>query len=272
METVEPQSDGIFAGILNILKKPKPHIEVREALGAKYGAIIAAKPNSAADWRGIAALAGRYGDIMLLPQGMVPPPPLQEAECPRFARRLLLGTAVEIVKRTRMPMYRRIVGLVDENGEYADFLFDLLHHYTTVKVLSGRRALYQAQADRMMEELGAPVILCDDYASFFDCVLVVAPDGLSTDLRMSCPVLGKSGGVKQGSDFITNLRYVPDAEQAKQCPAGIEPHRFFAALYEYGGAAQIGSVASRMTFRSAETDLTRVVHAVMQASGALSIF
>lgn len=272
METAEPDYDGIFGGILNILNRPKPRAEARKAFGAEYGAIVAAKPISASDWRRIAAIAGRYGDRMLFSEGVSPPPPLREAECPRFARRLMLGTALEIIKRTRMPMYRRIVGLVDENGDYADFLFKLLHHYTTVKVLSGRRELYEEQAELMMEELGAPVILCEDYDSFSDCVLIVAPDGVKTDSRLGCPVLGKPGSMAQGSDFITNLRFVPGAEQVKLCPDGIEPHKFFAALYEYSGVKDIGATASRMTFRSVETDLTRVVHAVMQAAGVLSAF
>lgn len=271
LEVAEPDYGGIFRGILNILTKPKPQIEAREAYGAAYGAIIAKKPASAADWRKIETLAGRYGDTMLFPEGIVPPPPLREAVYPRFTRRLILGTAVEIIKRTRMPMYRRIAGLVDENGEYADFLFTLLHHYTTVKVFSRRHELYEAQAERMMEELGAPVILCEDHASLSDCVLVVAPDGINSSAKLKCPVLGIQGDAQQ-CDFITDLRFVPTAEQARLCPAGIEPHKFFAALYEYGCVESIGSIASRMTFRCVESDLTQVVQAVMRSSGRLSIF
>lgn len=267
LEAVEPHYDGIFGGILNILTKPKPRIEVREAYGAAYGVIVTSKP-AAADWRKITALAGRYGDTMLFPEGVIPPPPLCEAGCPRFASRLILGTAVEIIKRTRMPMYRRIAGLVDENGKYADFLFKLLHHYTTVKVLSKRYELYEAQASRMMEELGAPVILCEDYASLSDCVLIIAPDGIETTGKLGCPILGKPAVTPQSSDFITNLRFVPSVEQAMLCPSGIEPHKFFAALYEYCGVEDIGSVASRMTFCNTDTDLTQVVHAVMQAAGS----
>lgn len=271
-EAAAPRYDGIFGGILNILTKPKPRIEEREAFGAAYGVIIAGKPVSDSDWRKIASLAGRYGDMMLFPEGITPPPPLREAVFPRFTRRLILGTAIEIVKRTRMPMYRRVAGLVDEKGEYADFLFELLHHYTTVKVFSKQHELYEAEAARMMEELGAPVILCDNQASLSDCVLIIAPDGMKTRVKPVCPVLGKPGEMSQSGDFITDLRFIPQAKGAKLCPNGIEQHKFFAALYEYCGVKDVGQVATRMTFRHADSDLTKVVHAVMQAAGVLSVF
>lgn len=274
LEVAEAGSTGIFAGILNILTKPKARLETREAFGAVYGAVVAPAPVHDADWRRIADLAGRYGDRLLLPEGLIPPPPpLSEPRFTRFGRVIMLKTAVEIIKRTRMPMYRRIIGLVDENGEYADFLFPLLHHYTAVKVLTGQSGLYLAEAERMMHELGAPVLLCEDYASFADCVLIIAPDGVAASDKLSCPVLaGKPPESGQRSDFITDLEVIPKPELQALFPAGINPHKVMAALFEYCGVDEASAPAGRMTFRYARTDLSQVVLAVMEASGTLSIF
>lgn len=267
------ESGRIFGGILNILTKPKARIEAREALGAAYGVIVAGLPMRAADWRRVASLAGRYADRVLLPVGLEAPPPIAPAAFPRYERRVLLQTAIEIIKRTRMPMYRRVAGLVDTTGEHADFLYALLHHYTSVKVVTKQPTLYEAQAERMMAELGAPVMLRDDYSSLNDCVLIIAPDGVDTNEKLKCPVLSiKPPGENQHSDFITDLRVAAPPEVLPLCPDGIEPHRFVAALYEYCGVEPSGFVAGRMTFRSREEDLSRVVLAVMEASGTMSPF
>lgn len=270
------ESGRIFSGILNILTKPKASIEAREALGAVYGVIVAGLPMRAADWRRVAELADRYADRMLIPDGLEPPPPIARAVFPRYERRVLLQTAVEIIKRTRMPMYRRIAGLVDMSGGYADFLYPLLRHYTSVKVITGRPALYEEQAERMMRELGAPVMVCENYSSLGDCVLIIAPDGIgtgATDGGIKCPVLSvRPPSENRPGDFITDLRVAAPPEILSICPCGIDPHQFMAALYEYCGVESVGFTAGRMMFRYREENLTRVVAAVMEASGTLSIF
>lgn len=272
LEADEYQSTGILGDIFNIIKKPKARIEAREAMGAVYGVITAPRPVREADWKKIAALADRYADTMLLPVGMTPPPPISEAKFPRFERRILLKTATEIVKRTRMPMYKRIAGLVDKTGEYADFLFPLLHHYTAVKVLTGQVDLYRAGAEHMMAELGAPVLICDDYAALGDCVLIIAPDGIETAGRMRCPVLSRNPPqTSQSSDFITSLRILPYDDNIV-CPKGIEPHKFYAALYEYCGVEDVRDIAEQMIFKYRTVDLTQVVNAVNGIAGVSELY
>ncbi len=263
LETAEPHNKGIFGGILNILSKPKAQIEAREAFGAVYGVINAASPKNSADWRKIAALADRYGDSLLLPQGLVPPPPLAEPLYPRFERRVMLTTATEIIKLTRMPMYRRVVGLVDENGEYADFLFPLLHHCTTIKVLTKQQSLYFAAAERMMQELGAPVTVCDDYAALFDCVLIFAPNGIKFSDRLPCPVLQQYlPSEPQSSSFITNLQIEMPQKALDCCPKGIDPQKFVSALFECCGVESYDFVAKKMLFRNMEANLSQIVEAI----------
>lgn len=253
-------------GVLSLFKKPKARLEARGILGAVYGVIVAAEPLRAADWRRVTELAGRYADRVLFPDGLEigNGAPVSEPAFPRFERLVLLKTAVEIIALTRMPMYRRIAGLIDEDGKYADFLFPLLHHYTTVKVLTSQTGLYAEAAARMMDELGAPVILCGDYSALGDCVLVIAPEGISFSERLGCPVLAKKPPkTRQYSDFITDLKVVPDPVLAAGCPAGIEPHKFLAALYEYCGVESVCRAAGTMTWRygrAAPGDVARDVN------------
>lgn len=268
LETTGPGPNGIFGGILGILTKPKARLETRKVLGAVYGVIIAAEPSRAADWRRVAELAGRYADRVLLPDGIDASPVVSEPAFPRFERLVLLKTAVELIKQTRMPMYRRVAGLIDEDGRYADFLFPLLHHYTAVKVLTGRPGHYSEEADRMMEELGAPVILCEDYSALTDCALIIAPDGIAFCEKLCCPVLSKKPPkTRQESEFITDLTVIPEPELAAACPVGIDQHKFLAALYEYCGVEAASRPAGMVTWRYARAGLGEVAKDVRRAAG-----
>lgn len=273
LEIAGQKNSGIFGSVLNILTKQKARIEAHQIFGASYGVISTPPLSRPSDWNKIASLSDRYGDRLLLPAGLIPPPPLKAAVFPRYERLVLLKTACEIIKRTRMPMYRRIAGLADEHGEYADFLYPLLQHFTAVKVLSKNTLLYAAQAEKMMEELGAPVLLREDISAFSDCVLMIAPEGVSLTQRLRCPVLSKSPPKReQPGDFISDLRAIPSAQLAAACPAGIDPHDFSAALYEYCGVDSINFLAGQLQINCRQADLVQAVKTVMFASGTLSVF
>jgi len=254
-------------GFMGRIFKPGAHTETREAFGARYGAIVLHPPVKARDWNRILALAGRYSDRLLLPSWLTPPPEVTPPSFPKYDRLVILKTAMEIIKLSRMPMYRRIAGLVDEKGEYADFLYPLLHHYTSVKVLTDNTGLYEQESAKMMYELGAPVLLAKDYSAFSDCALIVAPHGIRTAESLKCPVISKNPPASaQFSDFITDLRVAPSADAREAFPEGIDYHAFLAALYEYCGVEAVCLAASRMIFKYRECDIGEVVSAVVKVT------
>ncbi|MCL2033919.1 MAG: hypothetical protein FWG94_04220 [Oscillospiraceae bacterium] len=259
-------------GFMGRIFKSAPHAETRAAFGARYGAIVSRPPLKQSDWERILALAGRYADRLLLPANITPPQAITKPRFLQYDNTVILKTAVEIIKLSRMPMYRRTVGLVDLKGGYSGFLYPLLHHYTSVKVLTGNSALYENESAKMMYELGAPVSLAEDYTAFSDCVLILAPDGIETSESLKCPVLSrKPPSRQQFSDFITDLKVVPPAGFASQdFPEGIDKHDFLAALYEYCGVLDVCFPACRMIFKYRECEVLEVVSAINKISGFIA--
>jgi len=258
-------------GFMDRIFKPgqKVHAETRVAFGAHYGAILSRPPKKQKDWERIVTLAGRYTDRLLLPGGVKAPPSITPPSFPRYDQSVILKTAVEIIKLSRMPMYRRTIGLDDAEGDYSDFLYPLLHHYTMVKVLTGNTALYEKESAKMMYELGATVALIEDYTAFSDCALVVAPDGITTSDSLKCPVLSrKPPDFQQFSDFITDLRVIPPPDESPEdFPTGIDRHDFLAALYEYCGVSSVCLPAGRMIYQYRECEISEIVSAVNKTAG-----
>ena len=135
-------------------------------------------------------------------------------------------------KQAGLPLYRRILGLADPGGEFAEMLPVLLRYYSCVKVHTENLELYLAESERMMSELGAPVLVGCELESLDDCMLILARGGLNPP--PNAPVMCPSG-FPGGSPCITSLQISPPDEIIAACPPGISPQTFAGALYEFSG-------------------------------------
>ncbi len=267
LEVASTGFTGIIGDFINIITRQKTRLVYRECLGARYGVItpIPDGPVKPAAWRRIAGLSGRYGDRLLLPRGLDAPSPLREPAFPDFERAVLLKTAIAIIDLTNLPMYRRVAGLVDESGDHVDLLFPLLHHYTSIKVLTAKEERYSAEAARIIEELGAPVTIIAEASAFDGCALVIAPSGFGGyRFAPGSPVLCPRADVT-GSLCISGLQC--DPPYGLECPNGIDSEKFMAALYEFCGVEELAQPASRVILGNAYANLAEASLAVRRAAG-----
>jgi hypothetical protein len=186
---------------------------------------------------------------------------------------VLAETAAEIIRRSRMPMYRRVLGLIDRDGGFTDLPLGLLRHYTSVKVVTAREDLYEAVAEAAMEELGAPVMVGSTLSLLTDCVLILAPGPAMGEEEGSypCPVLAGEGFKPSlPCDLISDPEPAVSEELRGCCPPGISPHRFAAALFEDSGLVTVEFAAAklRLCWRQAKTE--EIVKYVTERAGILS--
>jgi hypothetical protein len=251
---------------------------MRTFCGAQYLLVeVAVSERGALDWREIerelASFAGRvlFPDSLEVPEDVGLRPP----RCERFGRAVLLRTACEIIVRTKMPMYRRILGLVDNTGEYADFLYDLLKYYTSVKVVTQAADVYTDAAQDVMERLGAPVFVGAQLESLAECVLILAPDpaNLPASFRPECPVLTGSDTLfaPGGWDIFSSLRVRLSGEALAGVPPGISPHLLAGALYEWEGKLVTELVAGKLLYNCKNASLAEAAEIVSRRAGTFSL-
>lgn len=272
LQLTECKAKGVLGRAASLFVRSQPRAEEREALGAHYRLILAPSRGGAPDWPAIARLADTRA--LLLPD-RVPPPPkgiVKPLQCPRFERQVLASTACEVVHRTRMPMYRRIVGLLDPLGKYAGLLFPLLHHYTAARVYTLSPERYERAAADIGERLGAPVASGPDLSLLDGSVLILAP-GPVPDLPerpFPAPILaGRGFTPPAGSEVFSGLRASVPPELVEHSPDGISPNRFAAALYDHCGLDVGGYVSHQMQRGASPSDLPTCIHSVMRRIGRL---
>lgn len=288
LEIVKPASIGIaglFFHILHKLQKkqvPDPTVETREFSGIRYGHIRALEISpQQPDWHGIRDLLDNKDAPILTPDNVNIPPHTQltQLTLTKCELHMLAATACEIVKRTRMPMYRRSIGVIDSSGDFIPYLPQLLNHYTSIQVFTKNTSAYKQTSAQMMKQFGAPVAVLDSILDFSDCVLILAigseiesPTGKLPTL--SCPLLATNSFKPSFScDLFSGLELPQNLDIAEAAPSGIAPHRFAAALYECADIpSPLGFAAGNMLHNGSPSSLPEAVRQVMISSGVLSLF
>lgn len=271
LELISPQKQGVWGKVVRLLRRPKTTLEQVDALGVRYGVLRAVvREDGGLDWPLVEELAGRFANRLLLPDHLELPPDslLGALSCPEFQKKTLVATACHIIQQTRMPLYRRVLGLIDLDGSCADLLFPLLQQYCTVHVVTHRPDIYHAAAGDMMEQLGAPVLVGDQLTLLSQCVLVLATGDVPDQTTpLPCPVLeGSPPPTQRQWDVITDLRVSPPQEVASLCPPGISPHRFAAALFEYCGLPTEDFAAAQVVYNHAAVPISYIIDLVRHRS------
>lgn len=274
LEIIQKEPGGVFGRLRGMLVKPKLWLETGECAGAHYALlrVEASGRRDRIDWRAVERICGSYRNKLLLPEGLEPPieTGLVRPELRRFNDRVFQHTACEVIAQTRMPMYKRVLGFIDREAKYSHMLNELLRHYTSVRVVTDNLDRYHTEAERLLEELGAPVVVGTGLDSLAGCVLILSPGAFYTSqaAAFSCPVVAGDVFVAGGRcDLVTALRTVPGEPVRSACPAGIDPHDFAGALYEFCSADISTFLAERLLYNYRAAALPELVAAVARGAG-----
>ena len=250
-------------GILDRLRGGRLTGESGQAAGGSYQ-IIRWSGCGVPDWELIESACRRAYNRVLIPQGVRVPEGVRiiAPEFPHFERRIMRDTACEIACRSGLPLYRRVLGLVDPGGELAGLLPRLLRYYSLVKVVTENFGLYGEESERMMNELGAPVLVGCEPDSLGDCMLVLARSaGHLPKKALDVPVLCISG-FPGGAPCITLPQITPSREIIETCPPDIPLQRFTGALYEFSGVRDMSFTATAMLCDYRQSSLAETVREV----------
>ncbi|WRS27123.1 hypothetical protein U6B65_12415 [Oscillospiraceae bacterium MB08-C2-2] len=264
LEINDRQEPGLLHRLAGKLTKAKLQLERETLFGKSYGRLRVSSLEKEADWWRVYQYLGRYGRRLLLPEGVEVPGgvPLLGFHSGLFDTEVLFHTACAIISRSRMQMYRRLVGLIDPDGRYVSQLAGLLKYFTAVKVHTDRPDLYRPACREMMETFGAPVMICESLAGLEGCVMVLCPQPFETEqpLRLSGPVLGDENiRLPCKFDLISHLEVELPQDIKEKLPPGVSPHEFAGALYELLDIRNQPLVAKNMRYNHKVSSLGEVV-------------
>jgi hypothetical protein len=222
-------------------------VEKRTAQGVGFIQITVCQTDRGIDWREAERACGAHAGRLVMPRALKPPEHccIRPFVPGRFYSHLVRNTAVEVLRRSGLQLYRRTVGVVDPEGVYQQTVLTLIHHCASVRVLTGSLRRYGAFCEQVMDTYGAPVIAGEDRRLLDSCVLIAAPGGVTAEQveGLRAPVLSAFDAERAvGCPVVFDLEAVIPPALADAIPEGIEPTDFLGALYEMGGLQELSAL------------------------------
>lgn len=230
------QNGGLLSRAVHRIKRRKLTVQPTDTPLGSY--LLLTAYSERINWDKVEAVCGRAAHALVLPPGLEPPEGGLAARFEPDALRaqLICNACLEIIHRCRVPLYRKVVTLVDRQAYFTDLIPDLLCQCITVRVVTEREAEYRRVSERMMEELGASLLVSNHMEGAGGSLLVLCPDGDGAErLATTVPVL-TGGGIDRPSPcrLVGDPRIKPTGELAGIVPAGIDPLDFAGAFYQFG--------------------------------------
>lgn len=263
--TAEEQMEGvkIFTRFWRWLTIKQVIAERRRILGCEYLILKVRNPVNP-PWKKLRALAGQNARYVVTASGISLPEGCGLTLCPIniFHAHLAVAGACQAIAALN-PDKTGIIGVYDPQGLYSWCCCSLLEHCSLLRVCTQYPQRYQKEAERLLQNYGALVILTPHPYELQGCDLVVALSPGKENLGLSQPVVAAPGCGIRGRPTVDNL--IPASWQTEETiPPGVEPWLLLAAVFQVSPrplSLMLTVASCRINGRAASLDeLAFVVH------------
>lgn len=175
---------------------------------------------------------------------------LRRFYCLELKARLCLNMAVEVLKGLKKSAEKIKVAVYDPDGGIADGVGAMLKYTQSLTVVTRMTGLYNAEAQRLMEESGAVLSVSRRMKSLSDAKLILAPQRLDTVLpveKQAVLLTTAPPAVSQRCGVYYKYYFNLSEELVKLMPQGFDAEYFASALYTLCGRHDFGSVVPQAT-------------------------
>lgn len=216
-----------------LLFPPTPVVEERLFMGTPYTLIAMPQPF---DYDVLSTLVRQNArNLVLSPQLFLPEgSPLGKLDATAFCGQIALNTALQILDKSRIPLYARSAGLIDEHGTCQDSAAQLVKYCPCVKVYTRDREQYQAFCEEMLTQYGAVVAVTEDLSALEDVCLIVSPAvfEMPQEVQLRTPILLSHPSDGNGY-LIHSFTPLLTEEILQQIPDGVVATDFLAAAFRF---------------------------------------
>lgn len=188
-------------------------------------------------WKQIGLMTGGLGKKLVLSNRLELPEgsSLKSYKAKRFSELVLINTAVEILKKSKISFYNMSLGIFDRCATRTSLAEIAVKHLPSVKIVTDYPERLKIFSKEMMSEFGAAVVISKELSSLNDCCFLVAFDSIETDeLSKKSPIILQNVSTEESNESILigmNEVELPEF-LAEDCPEDIDKIDFMSALYE----------------------------------------
>lgn len=227
--------------------KNKISVELKSGGGVEVKHIKYIHKRGKVRWDKIAKLCAGESQRLLTKEDLTLPDnyPLRRFYCDELKARLCLNMAIEVLKNLKNHADKIKVAVYDPDGKIADGVGAMLKFTQNLTVVTRMIGLYNAEAERIMNESGAVLSVSRRMKSLADANLVVAPQKLITQLpleKQAVVLTTSAPAVSQRCGVYYKYYFSLPEELVTLLPEGFYAEYFASALYTLCGRYDLGSI------------------------------
>jgi len=161
-----------------------------------------------------------------------------------FSSRLCTNMALCLLMEYENPEKLKI-GIYDENGSSADFLFNILEYCSNVVVVTHNTEEYKMVLDRALDELGASALITENISELENCNFIIAPQIIEEHLPIKADTLVLTAGCpKVHNNGMLYYKYhfrMPNGFDMLK-PDTLDEEYFCSSLYTLASQYELGSI------------------------------
>lgn len=230
-----------------LFKRDKTHLEVVKYNGVQIVHIIYSKYGRNVKWEKIKELAGNESKNILCNKNVVFP---QDSGLRRYTTNLLKeriaeNTAIEVLKKCKVPTENIEIGLYDPNGKKTELVENLMKYTGRLTVVTDAKSDYYKVYKHIIRNTGAVLLLKKDVSSLRDCNIVIAPHKIKEILPIKDETIvftSENPAVCQNGRVYSRYIVVLNESYKEIKPHSLSDEYFAQALYDKGRQHRLGSV------------------------------
>lgn len=235
---------GGLSGLLKVWRRRSDAVQLYRQDGISFYTVTITTRKGKPDYHELYALAPRFSGRLLMAEGLDPPAEHTELlfSPQRLSEQIMLNVTAKISEMLPLPLIRRSIGLVDEDGIYGDFAEKLIKHSPTVKVFTQNFEYYGQVQEKLLALYGAPLVVTGQFSSLGDCQVIYSPVLQAVEKAAALGPITVSGGVYEGSlrgNVFTLHSLNLTQEMIQLVPQGVNPIYFFGAAYALCGKKEL---------------------------------
>lgn len=159
-----------------------------------------------------------------------------------LSRRMCENAALYLLREADRKGLKAV--LVDNCGDSVGLCAHLADYCDPLYVVSGMMEIYAAQAEELLNEKGAALLICRGTDCFRDADLIIAPQRLTEILPCTAQALiltGEKPSAPQNGTVIHEYFFDLPAKYKELCPSFLDFRYFAEALYTMTNASDLGS-------------------------------
>ncbi len=271
----EDEAKSLFNNIKKFFNRTKFYLYFEKSFECNYVKVVV-EDISKVNWEEVKTILYKTSnnvifsnDIINFPRGL-----FKEVETESYSNLLTINTLESIFKLSNISCEDIKATLIDVRGIYIDYARMMVKYCGKLKVYTDRFDIYENFAEDMLDELGAIVIVVNEFINFEDNNLIVCPDIKVYNFNniINVPIVSCNAPLDYNKNIYYSFRADTPQKFRDNMLDNIDQHKFQAAIYSVCKSKYFKNIiANRCFYKNKEISVNELASRIFSIDNDMKL-